>query len=135
MNLLYIFILFYCIEWLEEWSTNISLKVNYVDIWLMSHSWWNFNYIHKILLRLRNFINFFLFILGWEEFEKLVVELEKERKPINVFFTGDKDESGQSWCPYCNQARPGMSIRSKIWFKGLFINDITFNVTHVKIRI
>ena len=37
------------------------------------------------------------FVKGWDEFEKLAVELEKERKPINVFFTGDKDESGVSW--------------------------------------
>lgn len=34
-------------------------------------------------------------VKGWEEFEKLVVSLEGEKKPINVFFTGDKDESGE----------------------------------------
>lgn len=34
-------------------------------------------------------------VKGWEEFEKLVVGLEKEKKPINVFFSGDKDESGE----------------------------------------
>lgn len=33
-------------------------------------------------------------VKGWEEFEKLVTGLEAEKKPINVFFTGDKDESG-----------------------------------------
>lgn len=37
------------------------------------------------------------YVKGWDEFEKLVVELEKQKKPINVFFTGDKDESGVSW--------------------------------------
>lgn len=35
------------------------------------------------------------YVKGWEEFEKLVVGLEKEKKVINVFFSGDKDESGQ----------------------------------------
>lgn len=35
-------------------------------------------------------------VKGWDEFEKLVNGLEAEtKKPIiNVFFTGDKDESG-----------------------------------------
>ena len=28
------------------------------------------------------------FVKGWEEFEKLVVSLEAEKKPINVFFSG-----------------------------------------------
>lgn len=37
----------------------------------------------------------------WEEFEALVVKLEAEKKPINVLFSGDKDEAGVSWCPYC----------------------------------
>lgn len=46
------------------------------------------------------------YVKGWEEFEKLVLELEKSKKPINVFFTGNKDESGKSWCPYCETAKP-----------------------------
>lgn len=37
----------------------------------------------------------------WEEFEALVTKLEAEKKPINVVFSGDKDEAGVSWCPYC----------------------------------
>lgn len=35
------------------------------------------------------------YVKGWEEFEKLVTSLEPEKKPINVFFSGDKDESGE----------------------------------------
>lgn len=35
------------------------------------------------------------FVKGWEEFEKLVLNLEKEKKPINIFFTGDKNELGE----------------------------------------
>ncbi|XP_070491056.1 thioredoxin domain-containing protein 17-like [Chironomus tepperi] len=46
------------------------------------------------------------FVKNWDEFEKLVVQLEKDKLPINVFFTGDKDESGESWCPYCTRAKP-----------------------------
>lgn len=34
-------------------------------------------------------------VKGWEEFEKLVTSLEKEKVPVNVFFTGDKDEQGE----------------------------------------
>jgi len=49
------------------------------------------------------------YVKGWDEFETLVTRLEPEKKPINVFFTGDKDESGNSWCPYCNQAYPVIS--------------------------
>jgi len=45
-------------------------------------------------------------VKGWDEFEKLVTGLESEKKAINVFFTGDKNELGESWCPYCNQAFP-----------------------------
>lgn len=36
------------------------------------------------------------FVKGWQEFETLVAELEKEKQPINVFFTGDKNELGLS---------------------------------------
>ncbi|XP_063699076.1 thioredoxin domain-containing protein 17 [Culicoides brevitarsis] len=42
----------------------------------------------------------------WEEFEALVTKLEAEKKPINILFSGDKDEAGVSWCPYCNRAAP-----------------------------
>lgn len=46
------------------------------------------------------------YVKNWEDFEKLVTTLENEKVPINVFFTGDKNELGESWCPYCNQAKP-----------------------------
>lgn len=42
---------------------------------------------------------------GWDNFIELVTKLEVEKKPINVLFSGDKDESGQSWCPYCVQGK------------------------------
>jgi len=32
---------------------------------------------------------------NWEDFEKLVTALESEKLPINVFFTGDKNELGK----------------------------------------
>lgn len=37
----------------------------------------------------------------WEEFEALVKKLEAKKQPINILFSGDKDETGVSWCPYC----------------------------------
>lgn len=36
-------------------------------------------------------------VKGWEEFEKLVTSLESQKKPINVFFTGNKDELGERY--------------------------------------
>lgn len=43
---------------------------------------------------------------SFEEFEALVTKLEAEKKPINVLFSGNKGENGESWCPYCVQAAP-----------------------------
>lgn len=40
-------------------------------------------------------------VKGWNDFVSLVEKLEIEKKPINVLFTGDKNELGESWCPYC----------------------------------
>lgn len=34
-------------------------------------------------------------VKNWEEFEKLVTGLESEKQPINVFFSGDKNELGE----------------------------------------
>lgn len=34
-------------------------------------------------------------VKGWTEFETLVTSLEKEGWPINVFFSGDKNEQGE----------------------------------------
>lgn len=36
-------------------------------------------------------------VKGWEEFEKLVTVLEAEKKPINIFFSGDKNEQGERY--------------------------------------
>lgn len=44
-------------------------------------------------------------VLGWDNFIELVTKLEPEKKPISVLFSGDKDETGVSWCPYCNQGK------------------------------
>lgn len=38
---------------------------------------------------------------GWDEFVKLAESLEGKGEPVHVFFKGDKDEKGDSWCPYC----------------------------------
>lgn len=42
----------------------------------------------------------------YDEFVKLAESLEKSGQPINVLFSGGKDESGNSWCPYCVKAAP-----------------------------
>ncbi|XP_067624941.1 thioredoxin domain-containing protein 17 isoform X1 [Eurosta solidaginis] len=47
-------------------------------------------------------------VKGYDEFTKLVEKLETsaDGQPIHVLFSGGKDESGQSWCPYCVKAEP-----------------------------
>ncbi|XP_037958326.1 thioredoxin domain-containing protein 17 [Teleopsis dalmanni] len=45
-------------------------------------------------------------VKGYEEFTKLVTELEGCGDVIYVLFSGGKDENGQSWCPYCVKALP-----------------------------
>uniref|UniRef100_T1PFD3 Thioredoxin domain-containing protein 17 n=1 Tax=Musca domestica TaxID=7370 RepID=T1PFD3_MUSDO len=45
-------------------------------------------------------------VKGYEDFIKLVGELEGSGQPIHVLFSGGKDESGNSWCPYCVKAEP-----------------------------
>lgn len=42
-------------------------------------------------------------VKSYEEFTALVEGLETQSKgaPIHVLFSGGKDESGNSWCPYC----------------------------------
>lgn len=53
----------------------------------------------------------------WEEFEALVTKLEGEKKPITVLFSGDKDEAGVSWCPYCKRFLLNLSINiMKLFF-------------------
>lgn len=42
---------------------------------------------------------------GYEKFTKLVEELENTGEIIHVMFSGGKDESGKSWCPYCNEGK------------------------------
>lgn len=47
-------------------------------------------------------------VRGYEEFKKLIGELEASEKKfaIHVLFIGDKEEDGDSWCPYCKTAEP-----------------------------
>ena len=40
-------------------------------------------------------------VKGYDEFSKLVDELEGSGEPIHVLFSGGKNEKGESWCPYC----------------------------------
>uniref|UniRef100_A0A0K8TNN5 Thioredoxin domain-containing protein 17 n=1 Tax=Tabanus bromius TaxID=304241 RepID=A0A0K8TNN5_TABBR len=45
-------------------------------------------------------------VKGYEEFTKLVEDLETSGTPIHVLFSGGKEENGLSWCPYCVKAEP-----------------------------
>ncbi|XP_030632749.1 thioredoxin domain-containing protein 17 [Chanos chanos] len=41
---------------------------------------------------------------GYEEFRKAVSE--RDGKDIFVYFSGNKDDQGKSWCPDCVKAEP-----------------------------
>lgn len=43
-------------------------------------------------------------VSGYEAFRDTVDKLTQNRSSqINVYFTGEKDETGKSWCPDCNE--------------------------------
>lgn len=43
---------------------------------------------------------------GYEEFTKLAESLESSGENVHILFSGGKDETGKSWCPYCVKAEP-----------------------------
>lgn len=45
-------------------------------------------------------------VKGYEEFTKLAESLESTGEPVHILFSGGKDETGVSWCPYCTRAEP-----------------------------
>ncbi|XP_067635746.1 thioredoxin domain-containing protein 17 [Eurosta solidaginis] len=45
-------------------------------------------------------------VSGYEAFRAAVERLSEGNKQINVYFTGEKDATGKSWCPDCNEAEP-----------------------------
>uniref|UniRef100_T1GY32 Thioredoxin domain-containing protein 17 n=1 Tax=Megaselia scalaris TaxID=36166 RepID=T1GY32_MEGSC len=49
-------------------------------------------------------------VKGYEEFIKLISELESSQSQKNFFihilFIGEKGDDGKSWCPYCRIAEP-----------------------------
>jgi hypothetical protein len=47
-------------------------------------------------------------VKGYEEFTKLVQNLEGSGENIHVLFSGGKGEDGKSWCPYC--------VKGKKWY-------------------
>lgn len=53
-------------------------------------------------------------VKGYEDFIKLVGELEGSGQPIHVLFSGGKDESGNSWCPYCVKGKHDMKTTNYV---------------------
>lgn len=59
---------------------------------------------------------------GYDEFVSFIGDLaEKNQKsPINVYFTGNKLESGKSWCPDCNDGeqsdQTSSRVRNEFWW-------------------
>nr|CAB3267395.1 thioredoxin domain-containing protein 17-like [Phallusia mammillata] len=45
-------------------------------------------------------------VQGFDEFLSKVTELDKQNKVILCMFCGDKDASGNSWCPDCVVKEP-----------------------------
>ncbi len=38
---------------------------------------------------------------GYDDLIDCINRLKGDNKPINVYFTGSKDDTGKSWCPDC----------------------------------
>lgn len=53
-------------------------------------------------------------VKSWEEFTELALKLEGTGEPVHVLFKGDKDEKGDSWCPYCVKAAPVVEEALKV---------------------
>lgn len=60
---------------------------------------------------------------GLSQLRSYLSTLEGSKKPVFILFTGDKDDSGKSWCPDCN----GMSL-TQFFF-------IFNNLIHIKILV
>lgn len=43
---------------------------------------------------------------GLSQLRAHLSSIEPAKKSVFILFTGNKDESGQSWCPDCNVADP-----------------------------
>lgn len=42
---------------------------------------------------------------GYVEFVEKILEIEKTSEVVYAYFTGKKDEEGNSWCPDCNEGK------------------------------
>lgn len=45
-------------------------------------------------------------VAGYEAFVEYMQKLKSDDLNVNVYFTGSKDTTGNSWCPDCNVAWP-----------------------------
>ncbi|XP_046680423.1 thioredoxin domain-containing protein 17-like [Homalodisca vitripennis] len=45
---------------------------------------------------------------GYEEYLKLLKELEEKKAKVYILFTGSLNNQGVSWCPDCVQAEPAI---------------------------
>ncbi|XP_013109806.2 thioredoxin domain-containing protein 17 [Stomoxys calcitrans] len=50
---------------------------------------------------------------GFDGFEKSIEDLAKNKGKLFVYFTGEKDDKGVSWCPDCNVAGPKVEAAIK----------------------
>ncbi|CAG9760020.1 unnamed protein product [Ceutorhynchus assimilis] len=46
------------------------------------------------------------YLQGYDQYVKFFQEFNSHEQKAYVYFTGNKDSSGQSWCPDCNNAWP-----------------------------
>jgi len=63
-------------------------------------------------------------VQGFQEFISLVEKVYKpDEKPVVVMFSGDKDAQGNSWCPDCVDAEPGIEkALSQLDDENIFIH-------------
>ncbi|KAG4074582.1 hypothetical protein HA402_004453 [Bradysia odoriphaga] len=43
---------------------------------------------------------------GYDDLIDCINRIKSDNKPINIYFTGSKDDTGKSWCPDCVEALP-----------------------------
>lgn len=76
-------------------------------------------------------------IQGYDDLIECVNRLKKDDKPINIYFTGSKDDTGKSWCPDCVEGNELTSLAINLvnvayW---LIIEIVSVQLNHLSTRL
>lgn len=73
---------------------------------------------------------------GYDDLIDCINRIKGDKKPINIYFTGSKDDTGKSWCPDCvegNEKEPQRFIQLNL-LKEKFRKLISFQLNHFSTR-